>query len=223
MKIRIFLITVMCMMLLAIGMNTRNIAANNFSVIPVSDVEMIADVMKSVVKVIHPDFPNLPATGFYIGNGIVVTAGHVASTGAIEKVVFEDGSEYEIIKRIVCPDYDCGFLIISIENTKLVLKFDDEVIQRGDELFILGNPRGCIFVVSKGIMSGYTDCDGFFGNIKLLAYDLETADGSSGSPVVDKEGEVVAVNVGGNGTGYNVGVCKDDILRALEQAGLSVE
>lgn len=220
MKLKAFVIILLAMMVLAIGINTRNIDALLYPPQIAQDTEIIAEAMKSVVMVVHPDIP-FPASGFYIGNGIIVTAGHVAEMDGLEKVIFEDGSEFEVLKQIVNPNCDCGLLIIENVN-RPALKFDDEQIERGNIVYILGNPYGYTFVVSKGIMSGNDDCDGYFGDTILLVYDIESAGGSSGSPVIDDEGEIVAVHVGSNGTGYNVGVYKDDILNTLEQMNLEL-
>ena len=180
--------------------------------------DIVSQSTESVVAVYCLEYPNFPASGFYIGDGIIITAGHVAKTEGLTKVVFKDGSEHDILDQIVCPDYDCGILIIK-NIQQPALKFDDDTLQIGQPLFIIGNPAECTFLVTKGILSGFTECGGYFGDTMLLAYDVTATNGSSGSPVMDNEGEVVAVHVGSKAN-ICVGIGKDDILNFLQSAKL---
>ena len=189
-----------------------------------SNVEMIIKSMKSVVAVYYFNI-GIPASGFYIGNGIIVTAGHVAKESGLEKIVFEDGDTYDIIQQIVHPDFDCGFLIISEENNEPVLKFDIVEVQRGEEIYVLGNPGGLTFNVSKGIISSINRiCAGYFGETILIGYDAATACGGSGSLVADRDGEIRGVHVGNNGFhGSAVAITASEILKAMNAAGLEVD
>lgn len=189
--------------------------------IPMTQVEMISKSMQSVVAVYHPDYNTL-ASGFYIGNGVIVTAGHVAKE-ELKNVVFENGSEYDIIRKIKHPDYDCGFLIIEDCNAP-ALSFDTAEIQRGEIVFILGNPKGLTFNVSAGIISSISRfCNGYFGETILIGYDAVAVSGNSGSPVIDKDGEIRGVNVGDKGFhGSAVAITTKDILKALNEAGLEI-
>lgn len=192
-----------------------------------TQVEMIAKSMKSVVAVYH-SFYDIPASGFYIGNGIIVTAGHVAKED-IKKVVFENGVECPVLKRINYSDYDCGFLIIEDVNQP-ALKFDFKKSKRGEVVFTLGNPRNVTFVSTKGIITGRTDSNGFFGDIELLLADAVSHPGNSGSVLLDEDGEIRGIHVGGRMTrcgaalhGYEVSIPVEYILYALDQAGLEIE
>jgi len=192
-----------------------------------TQVEIIETVMQSVVAVYHPSI-NIPASGFYIGDGVIVTAGHVAKMDGIKKVVFEDGTKYPVLRQIVHPDYDCGFLII--ENIdRPILKFDLKEVQRGENIFTLGHPVGLTFIVTKGIVTGRSDAEGFFGNTLLITTDAVTQPGNSGSVLIDEDGEIRGVHVGGKigncGSplhGYEVDICVSDILKAMETAKLKL-
>lgn len=188
-------------------------------------LSIVESVMQSVVAVYCPSI-DIPASGFYIGDGVIVTAGHVAGVGGIEKVVFEGGAEYPILDSIVHPDYDCGLLIIDVID-KPALEFDSDGVERGETIFVLGNPNGMTFIVTKGVVSGKYDFDGFFGDIQMLVSDAAGQSGSSGSVVIDADGGIIGVWVGGStsrcgsflvGTGAIIGV--DHILLALDAAEL---
>lgn len=188
---------------------------------PVSQVEMIAQAMQSVVRVIHPDYGEYAMSGFYIGNGVIVTVGHVSEMEGLEKVIFEDGSEYPVLKQIVHPDYDCGFLLIDDPN-KPALEFDLAGVQRGDVVYTLGNPEKRSFVAAKGIVCGRTvvSC---FGEIQLIIEDIARYSGTSGAVLLDVDGEIRGVHVGSViSNDYGVSICVEDILNALEHAGLEI-
>ena len=227
----ISMILLVAIVVLAIRLNQQAIERLSYDF---PQTEMLAKSMQSVVAVYHPTYGGTPASGFYIGNGIIVTAGHVAEEKGIEKVVFEDGDEYNVLEQIVHPDFDCGFLLISDANSmpntfphpnEPILKFDSAEIKRGEVVFILGNPGGLLFNVSKGIISSVNrDCDEYFGKTILIGFDAMATYGSSGAPVVDQDGEIRGVQVGGRGFhGSSVAITTSDILKALKQAGLEIE
>ncbi len=234
--IRDIILTTVALIGLYIGLHVGQVL-NAPKIAPqMTQVEVIAKSMQSVVAVYHPSYEGLPASGFYIGNGIIVTAGHVAKEEGIEKVIFEDGDEYNVLRQIVHPDYDCGFLLISEAKSlsnifplpdEPALEFDFVDVRRGEEVFILGNPAGFLFLSTKGIVVGRDDYDGFFGDLQLIVSDASGYGGNSGSVLLDKDGEIRGVWVGGEvsrcgsflvGEGASIPV--EYILNALNAAGL---
>ncbi|HDZ13503.1 hypothetical protein LCGC14_1310400 [marine sediment metagenome] len=186
-----------------------------------TQVEMIRLSMRSVVQVTHPSYPGYPASGFYIGNDIVVTAGHVAEMEP-NGIIFEDGTEYEVLKSIVHPDYDCGFLLLHSVK-KPALEFDSVKLKRGENLFILGNPLQLIFCVTKGIVSSVSaNSVELFGKVILIQTDAAAFNGNSGSCVLDDDGEVQGVLVGYRVPGIEFVVPTEAILKALKEAKLEI-
>jgi len=213
-----YIITVILCIFLFAGILLRT----NVRYIP-KQVKMIELSMQSVVQVTHPNWPGSPASGFYIGNDIVVTAGHVSDTEP-NGVIFEDGTEYEVLKSITHPDYDCGFLLLHSVK-KPALEFDSVKSKRGEKLFILGNPFRLIFCATKGIVSSVkADCDEFFGKVILIQTDAVSFPGNSGSCVLDDDGEIRGVLVGGRGrsSGISFVVPTEAILKALKEAKLEI-
>ena len=142
--------------------------------------------------------------------------------------MFEDGAEYKVLKQIKHPDYDCGFLLIG-DCDKPALKFDFVGVQRGEEIFTLGNPSGMTFISTKGVVTGRTDSEGYFGDTLLIVVDSVAHGGNSGSVLLDTDGEIRGVHVGGYSSrcgsslhGYEVNICVNDILNALKVAGLEL-
>lgn len=191
-------------------------------------IGMIADTMQSVVKVIALGYEDNPASGFYIGDGIVVTAGHVARESSLEKVVFENGDECSISQRIRHKDFDVGLLFIAEPNCPTpALVFNTEDLKRGETVYILGHPMDATFIVARGIVSGRIDGPiyGCFGDVSLIITDAIAYRGNSGSVIVDEDGEIRGVYVGTYRVGVGgifppgcaVFISTPDILKALEQ------
>ena len=193
-------------------------------------ISVIHLAMQSVVKVVSAQYPDYPASGFYIGDGIVVTAGHVSEADHITSVKFEDGVVCEVLERITHPNFDCGFLLIAPVD-KPELKFDSALIKRGLVVMTLGNPTidelHFEFLATKGIVTGFSDVDRYFGDILLFISDSVAHGGNSGSVVIDADGEIRGMYVGGKRNrlgimihGAEMNIQATDILDALIAAGL---
>lgn len=235
---KVLMVVMICLtMYMGVMINSMPMPDNDVVVTlsrPMTQIEMLEKSMPSVVQMIHSGFPDKPASGSHIGNGIILTAKHVSIYEQVDKVIFEDGSEYEIIDRFNDPNIDIGFCIIDIgeyDPNFPELDFDLDPVMRGLEVFVLGNPYGHLYNSSKGIVSNDNKPPrDNHGDTPLFQTDAFATPGSSGSAVVDKDGEIRGVLVGGyhDGSGSAVvgtGVCipVDKILEALERSGLEVE
>lgn len=147
--------------------------------------------------------------GSYVGNGLILTAGHVVDEGWSFTITFEDGTEYISTEFYLEETADVGFIFIGDCNSP-VLTFDDDGYSRGDTSFVYGNPFGWdySFSVTKGIISSVNrDCDGFFGKKIMLQVDAASWPGNSGGPVTDEEGEIIGILVGGIWGSDNLSLC----------------
>ena len=164
--------------------------------------------MQAVVHIsAHGYYGDWQGSGVHIGNGVILTAGHVVNEAESFVVTFEDGQIWYIeSKPYKEPVADVGFLYIEGYDGP-ALNFDDDGYKRGDTVFIFGNPFGWEFrfSVTKGIVSSVNrDCEGFFGEKIMLQSDAASYPGNSGGPVVDDEGEIVGILVGGVGYADNI-------------------
>jgi hypothetical protein len=69
---------------------------------------------------------------------------------------------------------------------------DSESVQVGQKVFVIGNPLGLQNSLTDGIVSAVRQFDG----VRLFQISAPISPGSSGSPVVDLNGDVIAIAVG---------------------------
>lgn len=158
------------------------------------------DFNKILDSVVHIESDlGYQGTGCYIGNGLIVTAGHIVENTNSLKITFKD--ENTIISNVYYkePNIDIGFIYIGDCNIP-VLEFskDEQII--GEDVYVCGNPLGkkFIFSVSKGIVSAIErNAEGFFGNKLMLQIDAASFPGNSGSPAINTDGEIIGIVVGG--------------------------
>jgi S1-C subfamily serine protease len=152
--------------------------------------------------------PNAYATGFVVGEGLVMTAYHTVSGGLdaahrrqlgfspderLEVSAYVNGCEATVVK----VDREADLALLSVCRTKRLaspLAFEDAP-GRDDELLVIARPNG-IKAVRRGAFSGtYT-----FRGRQYWAAKIEGRDGFSGSPVYNGRGEIVGVFSGYDST-----------------------
>ncbi len=183
------------------------------------------DVMESVVHIaVETEYGGWQGSGVYIGGGLILTAGHVVDGATNFILTFEDGCVYESEEFYKEDVSDVGFILLDTGDSvcHTSIPFDNRTLARGEDVWILGSPYGTefLFTVSKGIVSNTTlTCDGFFGEKPIFMVDAASYPGNSGGPVVDEDGEIIGILVGGYGSYDNLSICirVDVIVLSLEK------
>lgn len=161
-------------------------------------------------------------TGFFLQDGRVITNWHVVSGMRNLRAVLTDGSELKI-QRIMAADREHDLALLDLRRDGNVDSNPDPtsdltlpiglalaappLAEQGEPILVIGSPEGLGGSVSTGIVAAQrplADLDDGFGNTSrtsvapdavLLQITAGISPGSSGSPVLDRNGAVIGVVV----------------------------
>lgn len=144
-------------------------------------------------------------SGFLVSaDGRVVTNHHVIDGAARIIAVMANGDQRKV-EGILATDQEKDIAIIKLEGTgfQALALGESGPIKPGDEIAVIGSPRGYSGTLSTGIVSAVRekglpgvnpqDHHGGSWRIQITA---PISPGSSGSPVMTRDGKVIAVAVG---------------------------
>ena len=138
----------------------------------------------------------LPAgsgSGFFIDkNGTGITNYHVLDKSIKAVIRLKDGKEYEIDK-VLASDKKWDIIKFSIlhkdDENFSYLEFSNNNVEQGEKVYNLGAPMGLDQSFADGLVSSKRlDSHG-----EVLQVSIPISQGSSGSPIMNESGEVVAV------------------------------
>ena len=132
-------------------------------------------------------------SGFFIDKeGTGITNYHVLDKSMKAVIKMKDGREYEIDKVLASDKkWDIvKFSILNKDNAKFsYLDFSSDDVEQGDKVYNLGAPMGLDQTFADGLVSSIrSDSHG-----KIIQVSVPISQGSSGSPIMNEAGEVVAV------------------------------
>ena len=149
----------------------------------------------AVVQVnVYDDEGNLTGrgTGFNIApEGLVVTNLHVLLQGRQAEVIFpgaEPQREVEIIGLSTAAT-DLALLGVGGRDLPSVEGFRSVGVAPGDQVYVIGNPKGLVNSLSEGIVGAVRTEEG----VTLYQITAAISSGSSGGPVFNAYGEVIGV------------------------------
>jgi tetratricopeptide (TPR) repeat protein len=171
-------------------------------IIPVR-VEATQDILPELVRRIKPSAVAIETfdsrgeklsrgSGFFIENDRIVTNRHVIE-GAHRAEVHSSTGVIFPVKGVLAVDAegDIALLKIDIPNPPVrPLPLDKTSPQEGESVVVIGNPLGLEGSVTNGIVSAVRDIPTFGRIIQITA---AISSGSSGSPVVNMQGQVIGI------------------------------
>ena len=153
-------------------------------------VEIVAKVKPAIVVITLFDDNKQPlslGTGFFISSNQIVTNSHVIRGGSYLVIQDLSGTYYKLNKVLDDnPTFDLAILQTA-ESGKTFLNFGNtKHLLEGQNILVIGNPEGHTGTVSVGIISAIRGDSHF-------QFTAPVSHGSSGSPVVDENGDVVGI------------------------------
>jgi hypothetical protein len=146
----------------------------------------------SIVVVYATDDNGRPlgqGTGFFIDDGsTIVTNYHVVEGANSWMAKLSDGGMYPIVK-VRAADREADIALLVVNTKRPTLKMAKKLPEVGDDVVVIGHPRGYENTLSVGIVSAIGG--------PSLKYDFQISapisPGNSGGPVISSSGLVVGV------------------------------
>src|SRR5258705_1924929 len=131
-------------------------------------------------------------SGFFVDVDKVVTNRHVIDNAFRAEIHSSNGSVYPV-KGVIAVDAEGDLALLRVDappNQVRPLSLDKTSPQEGESVVVIGNPFGLEGSVTNGIVSAVRDIPTFGRIIQITA---PISPGSSGSPVVNMQGQVIGV------------------------------
>ena len=131
-------------------------------------------------------------SGFFVDTDRVVTNRHVLDGAHRAEVHSSSGTIYPV-KAVLAVDAEGDIALLKIDAAPGMVRplpLDKTSPQEGESVVVIGNPLGLEGSVTNGIVSAVRDIPTFGRIIQITA---PISSGSSGSPVVNMQGQVIGI------------------------------
>ena len=149
---------------------------------------------EAVVVIVTYDLegnPMMQGSGFIVrSDGAIVTNYHVISNA--EDIKVKAGEKVLKVEGLLHIDKENDIVILKVDAEGLqVVKIGDvEEAEVGENVYVISSPQGLENTISDGILSGIREIN---PKRKILQITAPISKGSSGSPVFNKNGEVIGI------------------------------
>jgi S1-C subfamily serine protease len=171
-------------------------------------------------------------SGFFIEADVIVTNFHVVENAALRgdtvRVEFRDakGDVQSGIAQLTAYEEESDLAVLTVPAAKeagvktLTLAGADEAVEVGETVYALGNPQGLVGTFAPGVVAAQLRSDEKSARLQITA---PISRGSSGGPIVNGQGKVVAVTVSTmpDGQNLNFGVPANLVHSLIKTATIS--
>ena len=155
-------------------------------------------VMRSTVYIIaDTDEGRFQASGFIVAPGIVVTSAHTIGDAQLNTLWLQPmlSDKYYSTDTVYASDLSNDLMLFSVPDCALpALKLaDSDRVYVGQNIAIVSAPKGLKGTFSLGVVAGRRRDVSVDSPHEVFQLDCARAHGSSGSPVVNMNAEVIAI------------------------------
>ncbi len=138
--------------------------------------------------------PKSTGTGFFINKqGLGITNYHVLDGSVKASIQMKNGTIFEI-DEIVTANRTSDIITFRIKNTNNqaipFLRISNKGVRAGENILVVGSPLGLENSISEGVVSSIRKD---LKNGELLQITAPISSGSSGSPIINEKGNVIAI------------------------------
>lgn len=146
-------------------------------------------------------------SGFFVSGDVGLTNYHVIKEN-LRYFIKTKAGDFEEVTEIIgqSKELDYAFLKIAVKKSHSPVRVANSRPPIGEDVVLIGNPRGLEFSLSKGVVSGYrkivlTDKEDY------IQVDAAASPGNSGSPLFNVYGQVVGILTSGLQDCQNCNFC----------------
>jgi len=159
-----------------------------------SGLKLVHKVQPSIVLVVTYDGQGKllnQGSGFFVARDKVITSKHVIADALHSRIVLANGKAFAV-RGVVARDEAGDLVLLRVKvgnNQGASLTIKEDVPPRGERVYVIGH-RGAGWSVSSGDLLAIYDFKNVGERMRITA---QLMPGSSGSPVLNGDGQVIGV------------------------------
>jgi hypothetical protein len=187
-----------------------------------SAVELYEKCGGSTVEIAaSTDYTKSIGSGFFIGDGMLVTNYHVIQ-GMKNIVVTTSGNKVINITKILGYDEKLDLAILQVDEKYKGLAVSNSKAKVGEKIYTLGSPLGLTGTMTDGMITTATR---LIDDVDYIQINASISSGNSGGPLINAYGEVIGVNTMYfvNGQNLNFAININELKKVYLNSPLTVD
>lgn len=167
-------------------------------------------------------------SGFFVSSdGVIVTNAHVLSPGLTSQFSAEittaDGKVFKTFTIAGCRDQrGMDICVIKVPfKPKSWITSQPTKLKPGQQVYVIGHPKGYEFTISSGMLSGVRNLQGGIEQVQMTA---STSPGNSGGPILNSSGELLGMTTWMRGEAdsndLNFGISNKEIVNYVSKTNV---